>query len=372
MASVLVAGALANRPLNGGGAWVRLSYLLGFRRLGIDVTFLEQGPWNGDASTAKGFFADFVEQFGLAGDAALIDGDGRTVSGLPCDELLERAVAADLLLNIGGNLTWPRLLQRARRTAYLDLDPAFTQFWHAQGLLAVPDHDAYFTIGENVGTPPCAIPTNGLRWRATRPPVVLRDWPAVHGAEPAPFTTVASWRGPFGRVEHEGKRFGLKLDEFRRFVDLPRLTRHEFELALDIHPGEERDLRLLCQHGWRLADPRRAAGDPFAFRRYVQRSAAEFSVAKGIYVETDSGWFSDRTVRYLASGKPVLVQDTGFSRNLPTGEGLIAFRTLDEAVAGADAIASDYHRHSRAARLLAEEHFDSDVVLGRLLAEACA
>jgi len=191
----------------------------------------------------------------------------------------------------------------------------------------------------------------------------------VSEVEPDFFTTVATWRGPYGPVTLNGHTFGLKLHEFRNFIELPARTGATFELALDIHPDEHSDLALLRDNGWRLVDPRVVAGDPFSFRRYVQRSAAEYSAAQGIYVETACGWFSDRTVRYLATGKPALVQDTGFSHNFPTGEGLIAFRTLEEAIAGVESIVSDYPRHSQAARRLAEEQFDSDKVLGRMLEE---
>ena len=156
----------------------------------------------------------------------------------------------------------------------------------------------------------------------------------------------------------------MKVHEFRKFVDLPRQVQQTFEIALNIHPADTKDLNLLLQHGWEIVDPRTVVPDPIAFRCYVQTSGAEFSVAQGVYVETKSGWFSDRTVRYLASGKPVLVQDTGFSRNYPVGDGLVAFRTLGEAVVGAERIADDYDRHCRAARSLAEAHFDSDRVLG--------
>jgi hypothetical protein len=150
---------------------------------------------------------------------------------------------------------------------------------------------------------------------------------------------------------------------------LPERSGQPFELALAIHPADEKDLDALQAHGWRIVDPRAVAADPLAFRQYVQDSGAEFSVAQGIYVETSSGWFSDRTVRYLASGKPVLVQDTGFGHTLPVGEGLLAFRSLDEAVAGAEEIVRNYAHHCRAARVLAEEYFASDHVLGRLLEE---
>jgi hypothetical protein len=228
-------------------------------------------------------------------------------------------------------------------------------------------HDAYFTFGENIGLPGCSIPIHGIDWRATRPAVVLDEWPVVAANNEHVFTTVGTWRGPYGPVVWQGHTYGLKLHEFRKLLELPARSRETFELALDIHPDEKHDLELLRNHGWRLADPRVVAGEPFAFRSYVQGSFAEFSAAQGIYVETDCGWFSDRTVRYLASGKPAVVQDTGFSRNLPTGEGLIAFRTLEDAIAGVEAVASDYEHHSRAARALAEEFFESDTVLGKIL-----
>jgi len=170
-------------------------------------------------------------------------------------------------------------------------------------------------------------------------------------------------------VTWRGHTFGLKLHEFRKFIDLPAQSGATFELALDIHPADEGDAGLLREHGWHLVDPTKVASTPTAFREYVQGSGAEFSVAQGIYVETGSGWFSDRTTRYLASGKPALVQDTGFSHNLPTGEGLLSFRTVEEAVEGAERIAADYEAHSEAARAIAEECFDSDRVLGRLLEE---
>ena len=167
----------------------------------------------------------------------------------------------------------------------------------------------------------------------------------------------------FGRVEHGGRTFGLKAHEFRKFAQLPAITPHRYELALDIDPADEADQEMLEAAGWELVDPQLASADAERFRRYVQGSAAEFSVAQGIYVETDSGWFSDRTTRYLASGKPALVQDTGFSRTLPVGEGLIAFRTLGDAADGAQRIALDYPRHAAAVRALAEAYFAAGVVL---------
>jgi hypothetical protein len=359
--SVLVAGVLANKPGYGGEAWVRLSYVLGFRALGLEASFVEEIDQPTDE--AIGYFADVVERFGLTGSAALVDAEGAALYGEPPEPV-------DLLVNVSGNLRCERLLGHARRRAYVDIDPGFTQIWKAQGLLSVDSHDVYFTIGENIGRPDCSIPTGGTDWRPTRPPVVLSDWPVVANSVRDRFTTVASWRGGYGSLEFEGTRYGAKVHEFRKFVELPGRAPGTFEVALDIHPADERDLALLRDHGWELVDPQQVARDPLTFREYVQRSGAEFSVAQGIYVETRSGWFSDRTVRYLASGKPALVQDTGFTRTLPAGEGLLAFRTLDEAVAGAGEIAGDYERHSLAARRLAEEEFESNRVLTRLLEDA--
>jgi hypothetical protein len=365
----VVAGALANKPSNGGEAWVRLSYLRGLRRLGFTVHFVEEV--DGDSVDPAGVaHFDSVAAAGWGVSTwTLIARSGPTLHG-DRPRLEQVADEADLLVNVSGNLRTPALLRRFQRTAFLDVDPGYTQIWHEQGVDPIPPHDVYFTIAENIGHGGCAVPEAGIRWRTTRPPVVLADWPQADAGAGASFTTVATWRGTYGPLEHDGRRYGGKLHEFRKVLPLPRLTPLAFEVALDIHEGEERDLVALREHGWHLVDPREATATPHDFRRYVQASAAEFSVAQGAYVETRSGWFSDRTTRYLASGKPALVQDTGFGRLLPVGEGLLSFRSLDDAVDGARALAADYDGHARAARRFAEEHFDSDAVLTRLLADA--
>jgi hypothetical protein len=382
MAIVVVSGAIANKHLNGGATWTRLNWLLGFKQLGFRVFFVEQiegqncvdsagalTPFENSANLA--YFKQVIGQFDLSGTAALIFENGEQVFGLSYDELLGIAEDAELLVNITGHLTFEPIMSRIRRKVYVDLDPGFTQFWHTAGSAGprLDGHDFYFTVGENIGTPHCPIPMADIRWRRTRQPVVLEYWPTSNQGAHDRFTTIGSWRGPYGPATFEGKTFGLKVHEFRKFVTLPECLPQDFEIALDIHSAEQRDLTLLRKHGWRLVDPKMVARDPIAFRNYVQTSGAEFSVAQGIYVETNSGWFSDRTVRYLASGKPALVQDTGFSRNYPVGEGLISFRTLAEAIAGAESIARNYDKHCRAARALADEYFDSDNVLGQLIAE---
>jgi hypothetical protein len=375
----IVAGALANKPRNGGAAWTRLSYVMGLRKLGFTVYFVEQidrgvcvdqtgRPSSFDGSVNLAFFEEVVEEFALSDSAFLVYEAGATVRGGTLAELCEMAHSADLLVNIGGHLTLESVKAGPRRKVYVDPDPGFTQFWRANGHpgARLEGHDLYLTVGENIGLPGCRIPPGDIRWLPTRPPVVLDQWPVYVGS-PERFTTVATWRGPYGPVFLDGVTFGLKVHEFRRFIELPGVAGHTFEIALDIHAGDRMDLEALELQGWRLADPRRVAGNPRSFREYVQGSGAEFSVAQSIYVQTNSGWFSDRTTRYLASGKPALVQDTGFSGNYPVGEGLVPFRTFEEAAAGAARISADYERHCRAARELAETHFDSDVVLGRLL-----
>lgn len=385
---VVVAGALANKPANGGEAWVRLSWVRGLERLGCRVALVEEIAEAGctdaarrpavfAASVNRAWFVDVTARFGLTGRAGLVCDNGEG-EGLTRAEVADLAAGADLLVNISGHLADPELFGAFRRRAYIDIDPGFTQFWHAAGQngARLAGHHLYFTIGELIGDFGCPIPVGEFRWRPTRQPVVLDDWPAADhhpaggAATPAAtrFTTVASWRGPFGPVETDRRRFGLKVHEFRKFLPLPGLVRGaRFEAALAIHPEERPDLARLDDGGWALADPTRVAGTPDAFRDYVAGSAAEFSAAQGIYVETRSGWFSDRTTRYLASGRPALVQDTGFSEIIPVGKGLVAFSTLEEAAAGADSILADYDCHAAAARLLAESYFDSDLVLTRFL-----
>ncbi len=387
---VIVSGALATKPGNGGNAWTRMSWARGFQRLGCEVFFIEQLP----AATERGvyaasinFFQAVTVQFGLSQNAALLAGN-EVLVGPPLTELVKRAKESALLFNVSGHITQPEIFSACRCKLYYDDDPGFTQFWHAQGAdLRLTSHDFHFTIGENIGSPACPIPTSNIHWRHTRAPVVLTDWPVCAPKEFDRFTTIASWRGAFGRVTHAGKTYGLKCHEFRKLLELPRLvkTRFElgrqeggnvlgfldslFEIALQIYPADKKDLIALLAYGWRVIEPQSVAHDCNSFRSYIQNSAAEFSPAQGIYVDTNSGWFSDRTVRYLASGRPALVQETGFSRHLKTGAGLLAFRNLEEAVEGAEKISRDYEFHCRAAREIAEEFFDADKIIRKLADE---
>jgi hypothetical protein len=369
--AVVVAGALANKVGSAGEAWVRMSWVRGLERLGLEVRFVEQlADPPAEGSAQRDWFGEVTRAFGLAGRATLLSGR-EAVVGPPLDDLLALAPEATLV-NISGHLTLPELLAGFRRRVMVDIDPGFTQFWHAAGIAGanVDGHDLHFTIGELIGSRDCPIPTAGINWLPVRQPVVLDDWPVTDAAEVDRFTTIASWRGAYGPVEHDGRTYGLKVHEFRKFIALPQRARQRFEIALDIHAGDQRDRAALQEHGWRLTDPRLVAGDPDSFRAYVQNSGAEFSVAQGVYVDTQSGWFSDRTTRYLASGKPALVQDTGFSRTLPVGEGVVAFRSLDQAAEAAADIVARYPDHSAAARRIAEDYFGAERVLEQFCATA--
>ncbi|MGH9379520.1 MAG: glycosyltransferase [Thermoanaerobaculia bacterium] len=381
MTPVVVGGALANRPGNGGGASVRMTWVAALRRLGFDVWFVEQmardvatdaqgTPVPPERSVQVAFFRQVTRRFGLTDRCALLDDNGNRLVGARLQRLQQVAADSALLVNLGGHLRLPALLRHFRRRIYVDLDPGFTQYWRADGIdgTGIDGHDAHYTVGLNVGRSGCEVPMNGVSWRPLPPPVVLDEWPVQDGGLET-FTTVASWRGPFGRVEREGRSFGLKVHEFRKFLDLPAHVPAALEIALDIHPADAQDLDALRQHGWRIVDPRQRVPDPDSYARYVCGSGAELSVAQGIYVETRCGWISDRTVRYLAAGRPALVQDTGLGDHVPVGEGLIVFRTFAEAVTGAEAIAVDYAIHRARARQLAEAYFDSDAVVGRLVEE---
>jgi hypothetical protein len=380
MTTIAVAGTIADQPRNGGLTWARLNWILGLRKLGFDVFFLEQiaaarctdtegRVTRFEDSENLRSFKDVTGEFGLEDSATLIYDGGEAIHGGTRVDLVSLAERADLLVNISGHLKLGWLLDAFRCRAYIDDDPGFTQFWLAAGCLndLVARHDFHFTFGENIGTAACAIPTGDIRWRPLRPFAVLEQWPMPSTPRLDRFTTVAAWRGPYGPVTHEGRAFGVKAHEFRKFMDLPSRSPQRFEIALDIEAADRKDRDALERHGWQLVDPATAAGNPRLFREYIQASGAECSVAKGIYVETHSGWFSDRTVCYLASGKPALVQDTGFSGRYPAEGGLVPFTTMEEAVAGARMIEENYEAHCREAHEIAEKYFDSDKVLAEFI-----
>jgi hypothetical protein len=381
---IAVAGSLAQKPRQGGHTWQFLNYLLGLKRLGWDVLFLDRleagmcsdaagNPCDVDDSVNLAYFLDVMRRFGLTDAFSLDYGSGTRVYGMPRAEVLEFLRTSAAVINVMGFLVDEDLLAAPPLRVFLDTDPGFGQMWCDLGQADLfRGHDRHVTIAENIGTPRCTIPTCGIDWITWRQPIVVAEWPAQSPALPADggrFTSIGAWRGPYAPVEHGGRTYGLRVHEFRKFIGLPAVTSARFEVALDIHAAETRDLALLAEHGWALADPAIVAGDPWVYRDYLAGSAAEFMATKGMYVDTRSGWFSERSICYLASGRPVLAQDTGLAGLYPLGMGIVTFTTPDEAAAGVDAILGDYPRHARTARALAEECFASGRVLGDLLAK---
>ncbi|HEY6550193.1 MAG TPA: hypothetical protein VIY71_03220 [Solirubrobacterales bacterium] len=376
MGSVVIAAALAQRPSVGGHTWFALQYLLGFRKLGWDVLLVDRldagmcrdrfgAPCPPQGSANLAYLEEVMERFEMAERWSVLLPDGEA-AGLPRAEVERRVASSDLLLNVMGYLDDEALLAASPLRVFLDIDPGFAQMWQELGQAdLLSGHDRFVSVGLNVGGDGCGVPDCGIPWITTPPPVALDHWPVAPGG--TAFTTVASWRGPYDAVEYEGHTYGLRVHEFRRFAELPRRTAAKFEIALSIDASESADLRRLSAGGWALLDPVAVAGDPFAYNRFIQGSGAEFTVAKGMYVDTRSGWFSDRSACYLASGKPVIAQDTGFSAHLPTGKGLLPFTTPDEALGAVEEARADPAGHRRAAREIAEEHLDASRVLPRLI-----
>jgi hypothetical protein len=373
---------VAQYPTGGGNFWVPLQYLLGLRALGIEAWWLEV-LWAGrDGARGRAFVDTFrahVDALGVAPwvtllhvhDAAREDPPGRVehAFGLDADALAARA-RDGLLLNLANSLTAP-LRGGFARTALLDLDPGPFQLWARESDLGVGRHDAHCTIGVHLGAPDSPIPLADVPWRRVWPVVHLDAWPRVAGPGTRWTTVTQWWTGQWAHLGDElydcNKRPG-----FLDVVDLPARSRLALELAANIHPGEVEDRALLARHGWRLADPAAVAGTPQAFRAYVQQSRGELSAAKPAYVKARPGWISDRTLCYLASGRPAVVQATGAERHLPATAGLRFWRTADEAADALAAVEGDYAAAARAARALAEDVFSTRVTLPALLRAAGA
>src|SRR6266545_2825937 len=323
-------------PEFAGSTWVRLQYMLDR-------------------------FARTAREFGFEDRYCVDYSEGQEYFGMSRRELDHLAGNADLLLSIGGHLLADSPLTQVPRRAYVDVDPGFTQIWSQTVDMGFDRHNLFFTVGQNVGRPEFKIPTNGIQWRQILPPVALEWWPACIDERCRRFSTVADWRGS-QQATFQGDHYGGKREEFLRFISVPVQAKQRIEIALCVGQHDYEDLGVLDRNNWRVRDPVWFAGDPHSYREFIRYSRAEFSIAKNGYVKSNSGWVSDRTACYLASGKPALVQSTGFERRLPTGRGLLTFRTFEEAVAGVEAINGDYRAHCQAARRLAEERFNSDVV----------
>jgi hypothetical protein len=372
--TILLSGMIAADPNQGGATWAVLQYLLGFKQLGHEVYFIEPlkrsalRPFGAPLahSINANYFRRVMSDFGLERMSVLLLEDQSV--GLTYDQLCQVAQRADVLINISGMLTDEVLTEPIPLRVYLDFDPAFNQLWHAaEGIdRGFGEHTHFVTIGQAIGQRDCIVPTCGLDWITTLQPVVLEHWPVAERITCDALTTVGNWRS-YGSIKYRGVFYGQRVHSLRKFMALPTKTQEKFLLALAIHPAESEDLRALAENGWQLLDPSEVVHTPYSYRSFIQGSKAEFGIAKSGYVEARCGWFSDRSICYLASGRPVIAQQTGFSHFLPVGEGLFAFETCDEVIASIDAINSNYANHSLAARAIAEEYFNSSKVLTKLL-----
>ncbi len=365
-----------------------MQYVLGFAALGWDVIYLEDtGAWpvyqDGylDCSSNVAHVAATMERFGLGGRWAYRDAISGECFGLSQSDLREFCRTADAFVNLSCSATLREEYAAIPVRALVDTDPMFTQIQYLSGTSLeggpsgmrqlIEDHTHHFTLGAGIGSAYCQIPTLGVRWHPTRPPAVLDLWPASdppirtsHG-----YSTVMNWRVVDG-VEFEGQRWGQKDVEFMRFLRLPRrVPEIPLSLAVSQTPGTEFPIEAARAAGWIVLDPALCAYDARSYQEFIAASRGEFSVAKQTYVKANTGWFSCRSVCYLASGRPVVTQDTTWSRLLPSGRGLIAFQDEETAVDALRSVEADPKAHSKAARAIAEEHFDSKRVLSEMLAQ---
>src|SRR5688572_26868507 len=346
---IVVVGILATFPFSG-MAWMHCQYVAGLARLGHDVCYIETShTWAYRARCADG------EWHGPLASRAV--------------ELLR---SADAVLNISGSTT-PEEIGVPCRLVYIGTDPVLQELRIANGDAQLRErlaaHVAHFTYGENIGAADCPVPPLPFPTRPMRQPVVLDYWQSARPSRAA-FTTVTNWEVKGYDCEYRGEVYTWsKHHAYMKIIDLPRRTRATLELAMGLSGVTPQVQGMLRNHGWSVIDASAMSLDPWAYRDYICASGAELSVAKDMVARLRSGWFSERSACYLAAGKPVVTEDTGFGCALPTGEGLFAFRTPDEALAAIEAVTTDHERHSRAARAIAEEYFCAEKVLARMLHE---
>jgi hypothetical protein len=373
----VVLGYIVRGPI-GGLAWHHLQYVMGLAGLGHDVYFFEDSDdypscydpqrQTTDQNPDYGlrFATQVFGQVGLGKRWAYYDAHTTRWLGPCAASAVEICRSADLLLNLSGvNPIRPWFLQVPHRVL-VDTDPVFTQVRHLTDPASretALQHTAFFSFGENIGSDAGRIPDDQLNWLPTRQPVVLDAWPLTPGPRNGKFTTVMQWDSYQSRA-YNGVEYGMKSASFQPFMELPGSTGQTLELALgsDVAPRQQ-----LLEAGWSLRNPLEVTRDPSSYQHYIQQSKAEFSVAKHGYVVSHSGWFSERSACYMASGRPVLVQETGFSEWLESGAGVLAFSTPEEAIAGIEEINSDYEHHCQSARELVHAYFDAKDVLSALI-----
>ena len=378
---IVLLGMASKMPV-AGVVWQTVHYLIGLRLLGHDVyyveehgrtpsMFMETEEDDGSAKAAA-FIARLMHRFDLDDRWAFHDlhEDGRCF-GLSEGKLKQLFGSADLVINLhGGTMPLPDHYSTGR-LVFLETDPVEVQIeLHHEVVEAIDflaPHCAFFTFGENYGRPDCKLPVSDrFHFRPTRQPIVMDFWRAENVRRGDLFTTIGNWKQEWRDIRFNGETYHWsKHHEFLKFLDLPSRTTQPFELALSSYDKE--DKRMLESNGWRVRHALDLSDDIDSYRDYIAGSRGEFTVAKDQNVRLHTGWFSDRSATYLAAGRPVITQETGFSNFLPTGESLFSFSTMEEALEAVESINSDYERHREAALSVAREYFSHDVVLKRLL-----
>jgi hypothetical protein len=383
---IVVLGMMGRCPY-GGQTWLYLNWLRAFSTIGHDVYYVEDDTvWPYDPTTdcvtddcayAVGHIQSSMERIGLAGKWAYRLADRRGACwGMSEQALADLYRSCDVLMDIVGATDLRDEHMQIPLRVYVETDPVTAELRLANGdehtREAFGNHHVIATYGENYGAPDCGVPLNGMSYKKTRQPVDLDLWPMCFEPRARAFTTIGHYRQDGSDVEYRGEIYRWsKHHEWERFIDLPRHTAQPFELAMN--PDDPLDRRNLESHGWTLVNPFEMSLDVFGrYPDYIRRSRAEFTVAKDQNVRLRSGWFSERDVCYLSSGKPVVTQETGFSNILPTGEGLFGFQTMEQALDAIAAINGDYERHCRGARRVAEEMFAAPLVGAKLLRDVGA
>lgn len=378
---VVVLGYVVGFPL-GGMTWHSLHYATGLAGLGHDVWFVEDshdyascydpvaGTLGTDPSYGLTYAREVFDRVGLGDRWAYYHAHSDRWRGPASERTTAVCAEADVVINVAGIHPLRPWLRDIPVRIFVDADPVFTQVRHLRDESArrhARSHTHFFTFGESIGRPGCDVPEDGFPWQPTRQPIAIRTWPVADTPSTDRFTTVMQWDS-YATSSWDGRSFGMKSASFDPFLHLPARTEASLELAVSRIPAEQQE--RLRTAGWVLSDPQEATWDPWVYQRFIAGSTGEFSVAKHGYVVSRSGWFSERSANYLASGRPVVVQDTGFSGHLPVGEGLLAFSEPEEALGGIEAVRSRPAAHARAARAIAEEHFAADRVLADLLERA--
>ena len=378
MARIVLASWMVRYPLGGNLSWA-LQWLVGFQRLGHDVYFVERSGYadscfdpvrntmSDDCSHGLAVVSRLLERHGLGERWCYLDADG-TYHGMQKEQVARLFVATDVFIDMGAHGSWRVEAEPAPLSVLVEAEPGFTQIRMERRLAAgepIDKYDHYFSVGQSIGTSLTTAPTGGRNWKTVLNPIVPDLFEPGHPAPGAPFTTVMNWRA-HDPIEWQGEVLGQKDVEFEKFIGLPRLTREPLEIAVT---GRDVPRERLLEHGWRLRDAHETTLTMDGYLSFIAASAGEFGVAKQVFVAPRTGWFSDRSAAYLASGRPVVLQDTGFSAHLPCGEGLFAVHDAESAAAAIEEIAADFPRHSAAARAIAREVLDARIVLPRMLEE---